>query len=137
MNAVLPFYTLASALVTYSNNVDMMKLGLFMIGFLHTKTTVSYTHIVELVADKHKKIALTIINAYDCSILLIVGMFYKFYQPNTDLLLHYQFILGAICCVLYMVVAPESPQWLILKNGSNSQQAIAILNYIARFNGST
>ena len=113
-----------------------MKLGFFMIGFFHTKTTVSYTHIVELVADKDKKIALTLINAYDCSILLVVGMFYQFYEANTDKLLHFQFIVGAICCTLYMLVAPESPQWLILKKGSNSQQAIAILNYIARFNGS-
>jgi hypothetical protein len=31
---------------------------------------------------------------------------------------------------------PESPRWLLLKKGSNNQEAIGIFNYIAWFNQS-
>ena len=34
-----------------------------------------------------------------------------------------------------MLIVPESPKWLLMKEGINSQKAISTLNWIAKFNG--
>jgi len=113
-----------------------MKLGLFMLGLLHTKASASYAHIIELVADKDKSLSISLLNAFSCSAYFWIGLYYQFVDPNTDNFTHFYFVVGASCCLLYLLVTPESPQWLIMKNGNNCQKAIANLNYIAAFNGS-
>lgn len=44
---------------------------------------------------------------------------------------------GVIATILYFIIVPESPVWYILRDGLNSPDAIASLNYIAWFNGSS
>jgi len=39
--------------------------------------------------------------------------------------------------ILYLLIVPESPKWLLIKKGSRSKEAIKVLNYIAWFNGTT
>ena len=63
-------------------------------------------------------------------------LFHKYYSRDTDFLLTIYFIVGAISSALYLLLIPESPKWLFMKQGSNSQEAIAVLNYIAWFNSS-
>lgn len=137
MIKILPIYYILIVAAAYSNNMFLIKISLFVIGFLHLKNTVSYTQIVEMVADKDKKIAITMINAFDCSNILIVGVFHQYISRSSDKMHTLFFVIGSISCVSYLLIAPESPQWLVLKEGENSQQAIANLNYIAWFNGSS
>lgn len=45
------------------------------------------------------------------------------------------FILGTVATFLYILVVPESPRWLFLKD-PQSAEGKKVLNYIAWFNGS-
>ena len=79
------------------------------------KNSICWTQGVELVPDKHKQLIYTLINAWDCSTLLMFSMFYKFIEPNTDRILHYLYIIATIASILYLVLIPESPKWLLMK----------------------
>ena len=46
------------------------------------------------------------------------------------------YYLTTVAIIMLILIIPESPFWLFSTKGSNNQQAIKILNYIAWFNGS-
>ena len=52
------------------------------------------------------------------------------------MILRAYFYFGTFLTMIYLIIIPESPKWLFIKEGSNSKKAIEILNYIAWFNGS-
>ena len=60
----------------------------------------------------------------------------KFYTRDFDLVLRIYFYFGTSLIIFYLIIIPESPKWLFIKEGSSSKKAIDILNYIAWFNGS-
>ena len=78
----------------------------------------------------------TFIAAGDAASPLISGAFFKFFEADEAHLLKMHFICGFTGCVLFALFIPESPRWLFLQKGTNSQEAIKALNYIAWFNGS-
>ena len=63
-------------------------------------------------------------------------MLLKFYNRDLDMILRAYFYFGTFLTMIYLIIIPESPKWLFIKEGSNSKKAIEILNYIAWFNGS-
>jgi len=67
----------------------------------------------------------------------LLALFFKFIDPDVDKILHISYIIGFVASILYLIIIPESPKWLIIRQGPKSQKAIKILNYIAWFNGST
>lgn len=137
MNIFVPLYIISSYLSTYSHSLLLLKIGFFFNGFLHLKGTLCYTHGVELIPDKYKALIPTLINFYDCASTLILALFFKFIDPDVDKILHILYIIGWVASILYLIIIPESPKWLIIREGPRSKQAIKILNYIAWFNGST
>ena len=113
----------------------MIKIGFFVFGMTHIKNTTSYMHAFELVANRHKTLIPTYINVALASEFVILAG-YLYYDPNIDNLFHLWMIIGIISYVIYVFVIPESPAWLVMKEGPNSLKAIETLNYIAWFNGS-
>ena len=87
--------------------------------------------------DKQKALISTLINAYDCSTLALLSVFFKFVEPDTDRVLNIGYAIGLGASILYLLLVPESPKWLLIKQGPRSKEAIKVLNYIAWFNGST
>ena len=122
---------------TFSKNLDLLKIAAFFHGFFHIKVTVCYTSAVEFMPDKYKTLACTVINCFNVSEYIILGLFYLFIEPDTDTLLIFYFVIGVLSCILYVLFIPESPFWHIANEGPNSQKAIKDLNYIAWFNGSS
>jgi len=53
MNIFMPLYMISAYLSTYSHSLILLKIGFFFNGFLHLKSTLCYTHGVELVPDKY------------------------------------------------------------------------------------
>lgn len=45
-------------------------------------------------------------------------------------------MLGTGAFVIYFLAIPESPKWLFMKEGSQSQRGIDVINYISFVNGS-
>lgn len=45
-------------------------------------------------------------------------------------------LLGFVAGILYLLLIPESPKWIFMKQGPRSKEGIEKINYIARFNGS-
>jgi hypothetical protein len=91
---------------------------------------------LELVAEKDKTFVTTIITFLDACTLLIACTVYMYIKPDEAMVNKYSFYIGTVACLLYLLIIPESPRWLFVKYGSNSQEAIKVLNYIAKFNGS-
>jgi len=135
MNSTLPIGMAASALCIFSHNLSVMKLGAFIVGLFHLKTTCSFTHAVELVPDKYKTRTIVMVNAYYFSSMVIIGMFYLLCKPDTDLFYTTYFTVATAATVLYIVFVPESPYWLVRNERPGSLRAIKSLNYIAKFNG--
>jgi MFS family permease len=122
--------------ITAFGELKYMRLGFFLIGFFHLKISLSYTYATELVPEDSKQLVLTIISAYDACSLLLACSIMKFYKPSENVVNTFHFGLTVISLLLFSLVIPESPKWLFMKKGTNSRDAINILNYIAWFNGS-
>jgi MFS family permease len=136
MSLFMIFLMFGLYISAFASDYHYMKLGFFLIGFFHLKISLSYTYAAELVPESSKQIVLTLISAYDACSLLIACCIMKYYKPSEHLVMQLHFGLGLIALILFSLVIPESPKWLFMKFGTNCQEAINILNYIAWFNGS-
>ena len=136
MKWFIPLFTYGAYLSTFSKNLSDISLGLFIMGLFHHKSNLTFTHGIELVSDKYTKLVTTIPNSWDVSIFMQMGLFYKYYSRDAQLFLNISFVVGILNSILYILFIPESPKWLFMKKGSNSQEAIEALNYIAWFNSS-
>lgn len=136
MKWFVPLFAYGAYLATFSRDLRSISAGLFVMGFFHQKSNLCYTHGVELVEDKYNNVVQTALNAFDCTLFIQMGFFYKYFSKDAELLLQISFWVGALSSVLYLLFIPESPKWLFMKKGSNCQEGIAVLNYIAWFNGS-
>jgi len=129
-------FTMIANYITAFGELKYMRLGFFMIGFFHLKISLSYTYATELVPEDSKQLVLTMITAYDSCTLLLACSIMKFYKPSELVVMQFHFGLSVFALLFFALVIPESPKWLFMKKGTNSQDAINILNYIAWFNGS-
>ena len=55
-----------------------MSIGYFLMGMMHLKITVSYTHMFELIENDHKGFCATLINTVDGATLGITGFTFQF-----------------------------------------------------------
>lgn len=136
MTFILLANIVTNFLIVFYPSIAVKKMAYFIFGFFHIKVSLSYTHMFELIEDKHRVFCSTIITGLDVLTIAVTCFYYKYVSSDMDDLYSIIFTMGLTCCVFYMILVPESPQWLFMNRGSNSQEAIAILNYIARFNGS-
>ena len=136
MTYILPLYIISCYISIFSQSVLIKKIGFWLQGIFHLKISLSYTSCLELVPESKKVLSSTIISAVDASTILISCLIYKYYMPVEAFVLELMFYIGSLACFIYILVIPESPRWVFMKQGSNSQEGIAILNYIAWFNGS-
>lgn len=114
----------------------MMKIGSFLTGIFHLKTTCSFIQGVELVPDNYKTRMIVMLNAFYFTCTVFVGVFYLVIAADTYILFATYYYIAIIAAILYFLLVPESPYWLVRNEGPNSQRAIKNLNYIAKFNGS-
>ena len=117
MNTTIPIGMASSALCIFSNNLSVMKVGAFILGLFHLKTTCSFTHAVELVPDKYKTKTMVMLNAFYFSIMVDTGIFLLFIVNDIDRFFTFYFYLGIICSILYIGFIPESPYWLVRNEG--------------------
>ena len=132
---ILPFYTLASAMSIFSDDMWMKTFGFFLQGLFHLKISLSYIHILDLVPESSKGFVYTFITAVDSSTWMVACAAFKYYSHDEDKIFEIHFWVGLAACVIYCFFIPESPRWLFLTKGSNNKEAIRILNWISWFNG--
>ena len=137
MALVLPLYCLVTTLAVMSDDLWMKKIGFFLQGFIHIKISNTFTSIYEFVPEAGKIPCLTLITCYDSCTLLIVCSAIKFAGASFQQVAEVQLYVGIVASALYLLIAPESPQWYFLKDGPRSKRGIQSLNYIAWFNGSS
>lgn len=78
MSCLMIIYLFSTALVTYATTLAEMSVGYFLMGMLHLKITVSYTHMFELIENEHKGFCATVINTVDGATLGITGFVFQF-----------------------------------------------------------
>ena len=103
-----------------------------MLGFFHIKITNSFTHILELVPDRMKSKVVTYIAAFDSGSVAFFSAILYFVESDEEKVKHAWFWMGVGGVVLYFLVVPESPRFLLMNR--KTKQAINVLNYIAWFN---
>ena len=74
--------------------------------------------------------------AFDASNLMVACLIFKYVTGDMQTVLSIYFAFTVLACILFFAIIPESPKWLFMKRGRNSQEGIKTLNYIAKFNGS-
>lgn len=84
-----------------------------MMGILHLKITVSYTHIFELIDDDHKGFCATVLNMVDAITLGVVGFCFSFVTRDGVRFMEITYLISSMFVVLYFVLIPESPSWLL------------------------
>ena len=132
---ILPFYTVASAMSIFSDDMSIKTLGFFLQGLFHLKISLSYLHVLDLIPDNSKSFVYAFITAVDSSTWMVACTAFQYYSNNEDKIFAIHFWIGFTACVIYFFFIPESPRWLFLAKGSNNQEAIRILNWISWFNG--
>lgn len=131
---ILNIYLFASAITLYSPNLSLKTIGMFIQGFFHIKNTLSYTHMIEILPEKNKELCLTFISLFDQMSLFLIASSLSFVTKNLTGILYTYNLTGSLLIILYLIIAPESPYFLITRN--KKQEGIKVLNYIAWFNGS-
>ena len=86
----------------------------------------------ELVDDESKSLCATIINSNDILTFGYIGLTLMFLTPNLQGLVEVMFMVHTVLVLIYILLAPESPRWLLINN--KREEAISVLNYIGRFN---
>ena len=123
-------------LCLYGPTMLIKRAGLFLQGFFHIKTTLAYTYSTELMPENKKVLATTLLTACDAITLMVINLYLVNVRKNMHEIYLIMFYIGVFISGLMVLLVPESPQWLFIKKGSNSKEAIKALNYIAAFNGS-
>jgi high-affinity Fe2+/Pb2+ permease len=111
-------------------------IGFFIMGLMHLKITLSYQYCAELMENNHKQISLTFISMFDTAQIGVCCFYLLYIDTNLIKYLKGMFCIGTVAFVLFLVLIPESPRYLFMKNPM-SKEAIRVLNYIAWFNGSS
>lgn len=115
--------------------MNIKGMGYFVMGLLHIKIPLSYNHIYELINENSKSFSSSIMTLVEISTTGWIGLSLQYLTKDLVDIMLYINIIQTIGVFLYFLVVPESPRWLFL-NGKN-EQAIDVLNYISRFNGSS
>ena len=106
-----------------------------MTGVLHLKLTICFVFMTEIMPESHRSLAISLITAFDSGTLMVICIYFKFFSRDVQAFYEFFFYLGVVFTLVLIVVVPESPSWLIVKQGPNSKDAIDVLNYMAWFNG--
>lgn len=91
---------------------------------------------MEFIPESAKDTVTTLIMAYDASNMFFLNFFLLKFSRDIQDCFTFFFLLDCTAFLILILLIPESPHWLFIKKGSNSQRAIQILNYIGSFNGS-
>ena len=130
----LTVFSIAGYLSVFSTSVHLKAAGFIVQGIFHVKYVTCFVQASEFMPDDYKVFGMTVINCFDSltvgitSCLLLCGLRYQ------QALAAYYFV-GLAATILYFLLVPETPTWHFLKDGTNSQDGIAVLNYIAWLNG--
>lgn len=133
MKIILIPYLITNGMVAYGNTIFVKTLGMFMQGVLHLRITLSYTNMYELVREGDKPFCAQLINIADTMAMAMTGLILMLTR-NGVAFIQYMHIISTVFVLLYFLVIPESPRWLLI-NGK-LKEGIDALNYIAKFNGS-
>jgi hypothetical protein len=125
-----------SIVLTYFPQRELKAIAFGINGFLHIKVSLAYTHSQEFLCKSHRSISPTVITMFDSGSILIFAVYLLFVNNETHYIQTYFFWLGIVAYVIYIIWIPESPVYLFLKD-PRSKEGIRILNYIAKFNGSS
>ena len=120
MRFVLPIFCAGSALSILSSELYLKKVGFFIVGLLHIKSTICYQHSYELMPAGWNSIAATVINVFDCLTLFIVCVSLKYLTHDIEHVFIGLLSVSLICSLLYLLLIPESPRWLFMMEGPTS-----------------
>lgn len=122
-------------LCIYGKTLEIKSWGFFIHGMFHIRITIAFTHLIELVDNANKDICQTVLTFFDTFSIAIMCLWLQFVDNNLQRFLNVYFTAGLFSIVVYVLIIPESPRWLLLRDPA-SAKGKRVLNYIAWFNGS-
>ena len=129
------FIAIGFALTVYGPTMQLKKIGFIIQGIMHMKNSLAFLLTTELIPNKNLAISLTLLTLLDTFTIGGTCLLIKYVDRDVNNLLEVYFKVGCVCSILFAVLIPESPKWMLMKE-PNSKEAIKTLNYISWFNGS-
>lgn len=120
MHIMIFFNIIGGYLSVFCVDMDLKKLGFFLIGMFHLKISLSYIYISEFLEVRHNLFASTIISAFDGSSLIIICLALK-WTGDLKIIFEFAFYLGIMGSIIFIVLMKESPKHLLIANPKNSQ----------------
>ena len=114
MNIVMPLYILASCLTIYGTTLQLKAIGYFIQGFLHIKIPVSFAYIYEMIPEGQKDFCSMFINTFDNCTMGVIGIAFLFVTKEATWFLEMVNLFEMAFVILFLALAPESPNWLLL-----------------------
>ncbi len=105
----------------------------FALALTNVKNGCSYVWAFESAGSKNKMFVTTVINAFDRSTLAVLGFMLIFLTRWWMVIAGTYWLAGALALFIGHYYIPESPLWLVMNN--RNEEAIAVLNQIAKTNG--
>lgn len=105
-----------------------------VLGACQLKNSTCYVWMFGLIQRKHASMCCGLLNTWDTVTLTVLTLYFRYWNKNWFYLYFSLTVLGALSMLFMMVLAPESPKWLILQG--RKKEAISAFNNIAKLNGS-
>ena len=128
-----PILTCSHFALLYWPNITVKMICFGMMGFFYIGKTVCMNLMYELTEKKYTPSICNFFQLYDWSMYGIVTLGIWIVRDWVPIFTVYTYI-GVICLVIYLVVLPESPKYLLMKG--EKTKAIGSLNLMAALNGS-
>jgi len=107
--------------------------GYIIQGVSMNKNSIVYTWLFESIETCHKSSALTALNMYDSSTMVLLGVYALFISRNWQGLVLTMYALTFVAFIVIYLVLPESPKYLLIHGRIN--EAHESLKAIAKLNG--
>lgn len=107
----------------------------FVLGFSQTKNGQCYSLGFEIVPNNSRSFICSVINVWDLSFTFWLNLYIMLFSKQWFYIFAFYTLIGIIALIILTIFTPESPKWLHMQG--RTQEAVQVLEKIARFNGST
>lgn len=106
-------YVVSYFVILIVRNYYVVLVSVGMMGFMHIKQTLGFVYMLELIPDKQRTTACTIINIFDAMTMVISSAYYLLISQDWIYLQIVAFTVGLLFVVFCNPIFPESPLFLI------------------------
>ena len=103
-------------LLLYTKSMNLHRLGFLIQGIFHQRSTCTFLHLNDLLEDKYKDMAATLLSAFDSGCIMLSCLFFWYVDRDVNQLFKAVYLAGVAAFVLYVLFIPDSPRTSFVKD---------------------